>query len=166
MPLPLLLASLVGPLDSAVPPSLRLHQPLLLPLAGVITQGVHADHPALDIACSVGAPVVASHSGSGSTQWSATHGWTFVLQGDDGLETRYSHLAQGAPAGRYSAGEVIGLCGNTGRWTTGPHLHFSANRPSRLADLAPAPAPAALERALASAAWLPQPAAAAAVALP
>lgn len=166
MPLPLLLASLVGPLDSAVPPSLRLHQPLLLPLAGVITQGVHADHPALDIACSVGAPVVAAHHGSGSTQWSATHGWTFVLQGDDGLETRYSHLAQGAPSGRYSAGEVIGLCGNTGRWSTGPHLHFSANRPSRLADLAPAPAPAVLERALASAAWLPQPAAAAAVALP
>lgn len=166
MPLPLLLASLAGSLGPSIQAPLQVREPLVLPLAGVITQGVHSSHPALDIACSVGAPVVAAHHGSGSTQWSATHGWTFVLQGDDGLETRYSHLVQGAPSGRYSAGEVIGLCGNTGRWGTGPHLHFSANRPSRLADLAPAPAPAALERALASAAWLPQPTASAAGVLP
>jgi murein DD-endopeptidase MepM/ murein hydrolase activator NlpD len=160
LPLPLLLASLAGPLQTGPSPSLRQPETLLLPLAGVVTQGVHADHPAIDIACSTGAPVVAAHAGSGSTQWSSTHGWTFVLRADDGLETRYSHLAQGAPAGRYSAGDLIGLCGNTGRWSTGPHLHFSSNRPSRLAQLAPALPLAVVQRALASAAWLLQPAAA------
>jgi murein DD-endopeptidase MepM/ murein hydrolase activator NlpD len=147
-------------LQTGVSPAVVHPEPLLLPLVGVVTQGVHAGHPAIDIACSTGAPVVAAHGGSGSTHWSSTHGWTFVLQGADGLETRYSHLAQGAPAGQYKAGDLIGLCGNTGRWSTGPHLHFSSNRPGRLADLAPALPQAALQRALASAAWLLQPAAA------
>ncbi len=107
LPLPLLLAFLVGPLQTGVSPAVGDPEPLRLPLVGVVTQGVHAGHPAIDIACNTGAPVVAAHGGSGRTHWSSTHGWTFVLQGADGLETRYSHLAQGAPAGQYKAGDLI-----------------------------------------------------------
>ena len=65
----------------------------------------------------------AAHDGVGRSRWTATHGWTFHLAGA-GIKTRYSHLNAGAPAGSYDRGQIIGLCGNTGRWSTGPHLHF------------------------------------------
>ena len=51
---------------------------------------------------------------------------------------RYSHLNAGAPAGSYDRGEIIGLCGNTGRWSTGPHLHFEAE-PLHLLDVLESP---------------------------
>ncbi len=111
--------------------------PLLRPMPGVITQGVRPGHPALDIACMVGTPVKAAHDGKGGPQYSHTHGNVFGLRGSDGLETRYAHLDSTKPGGTYKRGEVIGACGNTGAWTTGPHLHFESNRPellNRLAD--------------------------------
>ena len=66
-----------------------------------------------------------------------THGWTFHLAGA-GVKTRYSHLNAGAPAGSYDRGQIIGLCGNTGRWSTGPHLHFEAE-PLHLLDVLESP---------------------------
>ena len=103
---------------------------LLLPMSGVVTQGVEDDHPALDIACRVGHPVRAAHDGVGRSRWIGTHGWTFHLNGS-GVISRYSHLSVGASAGAYRRGEIIGLCGSTGRWSTGPHLHFEVE-PLRL----------------------------------
>lgn len=126
---------------------------LLMPLGGVITQGVHPGHQALDIACLPGTPVHAAHKGIGRTHWSSDLGWTFVLRREDGLETSYSHLRQGAPSGAYEAGEVVGLCGNTGRLSTGPHLHFASNRPDRLKNLV-TPTTAILAAALEKADWL------------
>ena len=35
-------------------------------------------------------------------------------------------------------GQIIGLCGNTGRWSTGPHLHFEAE-PLHLLDVLESP---------------------------
>ncbi len=113
-----------------------------MPMAGVITQPVRDGHPAIDISCVEGTPVHAAHDGKGSTRWNRDLGWTFTLRGPDGLETTYAHLQSGAPAGSYGRGEVIGLCGNTGRLTTGAHLHFGSNRPERLAVLAPPIQPA------------------------
>lgn len=92
-------------------------------MSGVVTQGVEPDHPAIDIACRVGRPVRAAHDGVGRSRWTGTHGWTFHLDGS-GVTSRYSHLSAGAPPGAYQRGEIIGFCGNTGRWSTGPHLHF------------------------------------------
>lgn len=108
---------------------------LLRPMPGVITQGVRAGHPALDIACMVGTAVKAAHDGQGRVRRSHTHGITFELRGADGLETSYSHLHAAKPAGAYKRGEQIGECGNTGSWTTGPHLHFGSNRPELLNHL-------------------------------
>jgi peptidoglycan LD-endopeptidase LytH len=108
---------------------------LLQPMAGVITQGVRPEHPALDIACAPGTPVRAAHDGSSSEQSSYTHGITVVLVGSDGLETRYSHLQQALAHGPVNRGDVIGLCGNTGIWSNGPHLHFESNRPELLGNL-------------------------------
>jgi murein DD-endopeptidase MepM/ murein hydrolase activator NlpD len=110
-------------------------QRLLRPMPGVITQGVRPGHPAIDIACLVGTPVKAAHDGEGRVRRSHTHGITFELRGPDGLQTSYSHLHSAKPGGAYKRGEQIGECGNTGSWTTGPHLHFESNRPELLNHL-------------------------------
>ena len=55
-----------------------------------------------------------------------------------GVKTRYSYLSVGAPAGSYSRGQIIGLCGTTGRWSTSAHLHFEAE-PMHLMDLLESP---------------------------
>ena len=104
-------------------------------MPGVITQGVRPGHPAIDIACIPGTAVRAAHDGQGSSNRSYTHGITVVLQGPDGLQTSYSHLQSASPAGRFSRGDVIGSCGSTGIWSSGPHLHFESNRPELLGSL-------------------------------
>ena len=104
-------------------------------MPGVITQGVRVGHPAIDIACIPGAPVRAAHDGQGHVERSTTHGITFVLNGADGLQTRYSHLQAAVPAGPYQQGARIGSCGNTGIWSSGPHLHFESNRTELLGSL-------------------------------
>lgn len=105
-------------------------------MPGVITQGVRPGHPAIDIACAVGAEVRAAHDGQAEVEQSYTHGTTVVLAGSDGLITRYSHLSSAMPAGAFRRGDLIGHCGNTGIWSSGPHLHFESNRPELLSDLA------------------------------
>ena len=115
---------------------------LLHPMPGVITQGVREGHPAIDIACFVGTPVRAAHDGEGHVRRSYTHGITFELHGPDGLKTSYSHLHTVMPAGNYQRGDQIGTCGNTGIWSSGPHLHFESNRPELLGSLIRDDAPA------------------------
>jgi peptidoglycan LD-endopeptidase LytH len=113
-------------------------------MPGVITQGVREGHPAIDIACITGTPVRAAHDGHGSVRRSRTHGTTFELRGPDGLETSYSHLHTAMPAGSYKRGDQIGTCGNTGIWSSGPHLHFESNRPELLGSLIEEEMPTAL----------------------
>ena len=108
---------------------------LLQPMPGVITQGVRPGHPAIDIACAVGTEVRAAHDGRGQVERTYTLGTTMVLEGSDGLVTRYSHLESAMPAAEFRRGEVIGHCGSSGIWSTGPHLHFESNRPELLGDL-------------------------------
>jgi len=104
-------------------------------MPGVVTQDAHAEHPALDIACAVGTPVRAAHDGVASVIRRHTHGNTVVLVGNNGLETSYSHLHSAQGPGTYKRGDLIGHCGNSGAWTTGPHLHFETNRPYLLGNL-------------------------------
>ena len=110
---------------------------LLQPIPGVITQGVRPGHPAIDIACATGTPVRAAHDGIGQVQRSHTYGITMVLRGSGGLITSYSHLQSAAGSGSFNRGDVIGSCGNTGIWSSGPHLHFESNRPELLSSLEP-----------------------------
>ena len=117
---------------------------LLQPIPGVITQGVRPGHPAIDIACAPGTPVRAAHDGIGQVQRSHTHGITMVLRGSGGLITSYSHLQSAAGSGSFNRGDVIGSCGNTGIWSSGPHLHFETNRPELLGSLLVEEAPTTL----------------------
>lgn len=108
---------------------------LLHPMPGVITQGVRPGHPAIDIACAPGTVVRAAHDGVAQVERSYTHGITVVIHGSDGLETSYSHLQRAEASGAIPRGAVIGRCGNTGIWSSGPHLHFESNRPELLGNL-------------------------------
>lgn len=102
--------------------------PLAWPLRGVVTQGYHSRHRALDIASAYGARVYASHSGRVTYARFSPDGWLgfrVVIVHDNGLTTAYSHLSgifveEGQVVSR---GQVIGQVGSTGN-STGPHVHF------------------------------------------
>ena len=100
-----------------------------VPMYGTITQMPHAEHEnATDIACVTGRPVRAVTSGEGKVHYSPTMGWVFTLTSPSGkVVTSYSHLDAAYPPGWCERGDVIGECGNTGSWSTGPHLHFWSN---------------------------------------
>lgn len=89
-------------------------------------------HYGIDIPAGEGTQVTAPADGKVmSYTWSDACGWTMVV--DHGINergqritTRYLHLsAKVAGVGEtVKAGDVIAKVGNTGYYTTGPHLHF------------------------------------------
>lgn len=110
-----------------------------------VTQGFHgaethdaAQAFAVDFLCEEGDPVVASHSGKvWAVKEDSNHGCAdaacqndanyVILDHGDGSYTHYHHLrylgALVKPGDNVCAGQIIGLCGNTG-YSGGPHLHF------------------------------------------
>ena len=120
---------------------------LLQPVEGVLTQGVTTAHRAIDLSCVAGAPVHAAHDGVGVSHWDRDLGLVVTLRDSQGLITTYGHLQSAAPAGSFLRGAVIGTCGNSGRLTTGAHLHFGSNQLDRLQQLA-SPLPAATDVAV------------------
>lgn len=117
-----------------------------------VTQGFHgyrshhSDQPySVDFKCEEGEPIVASRDGvvweikedsdSGCSDPTCLPQENYViLDHGDGTYTLYNHLLfKGAlvePGEQVCAGEVIGLCGNTG-YSDGSHLHFSLLDASR-----------------------------------
>lgn len=84
----------------------------------------HHDYPAIDLATSTGTPTYAITSGTVTTYWSNSCGYTLDIAGDDGASYRYCHLSSYVvQSGRVSAGQHIAYTGNTGH-STGPHLHL------------------------------------------
>lgn len=100
------------------------------PHNGVVTQEWSPEHPGLDFACRTGTSVVAAHSGELTSGYNGRMGnYVYVTNGD--VRTYYAHLQTVQPNGWYEQGEQIATCGNTGSWSTGPHLHFESNVPYR-----------------------------------
>jgi len=72
----------------------------------------------------IGTPILApfdgylTHYGS----LSADGGLGVALAGH-GRVFHGQHLSSRRPSGAFREGDIIGLSGNTGRWTDGPHLH-------------------------------------------
>lgn len=102
---------------------------LVRPLAGGRkTQGIHG-HNGVDIAASVGTPVVASASGTiisaKSSGYNGGYGEMIIIAHAGNVQTVYGHLSRVdvAVGQTVSQGQVIGAVGNTGK-STGPHLHF------------------------------------------
>lgn len=85
-------------------------------------------HNGWDFAVPVGTPVYATHDGviqfAGiDSTMSLTVG---IDSSDDRFRTLYCHLSEIKVkyGQKVQKGELIALSGNTGRYTTGPHLHF------------------------------------------
>ena len=98
------------------------------PVPGVITQEPNPGHEAYDFACRVGTPVLAVHGGRVVRFRDGFLGNQVRVYGPDGVVSLYAHLdAFEQSASDVNKGDVIGYCGNTGAWSTGPHLHFESN---------------------------------------
>ena len=102
----------------------------LPPVEGVITQDPSFYHQAYDFSCIPGSPVRAVHAGSGSFKYDYKMGWTYTVRYEDRV-TSYSHLGEVGPRTYVLEGDVIGLCGDTGAYSSGPHVHFESNKPYR-----------------------------------
>ena len=92
------------------------------------SQGIHG-YNGVDIATSVGTPILASASGnvilSKGSGWNGGYGIYVVIEHPNKTQTLYAHMVKNISyQGQYVAqGQIIGYVGSTGR-STGPHLHF------------------------------------------
>ncbi|MGJ8683027.1 MAG: M23 family metallopeptidase [Nonlabens sp.] len=99
------------------------------PVTGTISDSFNADksHYAVDITAAANSPVKAAADGTVIfSGWSADTGNTILMEHSYGVITVYKHMAtlNKKQNSQVQAGEVIGIVGNTGELTTGPHLHF------------------------------------------
>lgn len=102
---------------------------LFSPLNGVLSQTYEAEkkHYAIDIVAPKDTPVKAVADGTVIfAEWTVETGYVIILEHKDGLISVYKHngsLNKGQ-GDVVRAGEVLASVGNTGEYTTGPHLHF------------------------------------------
>lgn len=99
------------------------------PVTGTISDGFDAQkkHYAVDITAAANSPVKAAADGTVIfAGWSSDTGNTVIMEHAYGVITAYKHMAtlNKSQNDQVQAGEVLGIVGNTGELTTGPHLHF------------------------------------------
>jgi len=107
-------------------------RPLVRPTRGVVTQGYHSYHRAIDIADRSKPPIWAAAAGTvvkaSSGTWGGGYGNHVIIDHGNGMQTLYAHMDYlTVSVGQHvNQGEVIGRMGNTGRvyGVTGIHLHF------------------------------------------
>lgn len=83
-------------------------------------------HYGLDLAEPKGSPIYASFDGVVRiSKYNRSYGNLIVIRHNNGLETYYAHLSRRdvMPGDIVKAGDIVGLCGNTGR-SYGSHLHY------------------------------------------
>jgi murein DD-endopeptidase MepM/ murein hydrolase activator NlpD len=110
------------------------------PAEGFITSGYGPRsgrmHEGIDLAASMGAPVVAARGGVVvRAGWRDGYGYAVEIGHGGGISTLYAHLSEIlAGVGRNVAqGELVARVGSTGR-STGPHLHFEIRTPGGKVD--------------------------------
>ncbi len=103
--------------------------PLSLPANGYLTRGFDPEqfHFGIDFAGKVGSPVLAAADGNVVfAGWTYDYGYVIMVVHPEGYMTVYKHnqslLKNAGESVR--RGEMIALLGNTGRTSSGPHLHF------------------------------------------
>ena len=94
-------------------------------------------HKGMDFKAAVGTPLFTPRDAKvARANWNlAANGNCVELHFADGVVAKYLHLSRtDVSAGeRVSAGDTIGLSGNTGH-STGPHLHYQLNRGKQVVD--------------------------------
>lgn len=89
-------------------------------------------HPAIDIPCPRGTPVVASDAGVIIyARYTGGYGYLITIDHGNNVTTKYGHLSsiKVKLGQKVYQGQVIAASGSTGR-STGPHLHFELTNQS------------------------------------
>ncbi len=99
------------------------------PVKGLVTNSYSAgdSHYGTDVVAAANEIVKATLDGTiVMATWTIETGWVIQIQHDNNLISTYKHNAELLKkAGDYvKAGEAIAIIGNSGEFTTGPHLHF------------------------------------------
>ena len=99
------------------------------PLRGAITNNFNAQgsHFGIDIVSNLNEPVLSVLDGTVVFEgWTLEAGYVIEVQHKNDLISIYKHNSQllKRMGDRVVAGEPIAIIGNTGEYTTGPHLHF------------------------------------------
>jgi murein DD-endopeptidase MepM/ murein hydrolase activator NlpD len=92
------------------------------PVSGAMNQL----HRGIDLRAACGTGVLSAGEGLVTfADWTNSSGNTIKIRHGN-LTTRYAHLSElrVSRGARVKAGQLIGLSGDTGRQSTGPHLHF------------------------------------------
>lgn len=102
---------------------------LFPPVNGTISEGydLKTKHYAVDIVVAKDTPVKATADGTVIfAEWTAETGYVIILEHSQELISVYKHNSSltKQQGDLVKAGEVIAMAGNTGEYTTGPHLHF------------------------------------------
>lgn len=102
---------------------------LFPPVNGTISEGydVKTKHYAVDIVVAKNTPVKATADGTIIfAEWTAETGYVVIIEHSQELISVYKHNASltKEQGDLVKSGEVIAMAGNTGEFTTGPHLHF------------------------------------------
>lgn len=99
---------------------------------GVVDNMHPTGHHGIDFGCGPNTPVQAAFAGVAKSYWDSDLGNVVEVDHGNGYKTMYCHLnSSGVQAGMaVTQGQVIGGSGNTGKQTTGAHLHFALKGPS------------------------------------
>jgi len=99
------------------------------PVEGIVLQSfnISKSHYGIDISTSEKSPIIASSNGTVVfSEFSSDDGNTIILLHNGGYLSVYKHnsLLLKKIGDVVKSGDLIAISGNTGRHTTGPHLHF------------------------------------------
>ena len=106
-----------------------LHIHLFKPIDGIVTEeySPEKEHYAIDIVAKKDEPVKSVAAGSViMSSWTDDSGYVIGVQHDHNLVSFYKHNAVLLKkVGDFvQAGDILGIVGNSGELTSGPHLHF------------------------------------------
>ncbi len=103
------------------------------PFHGIISQGYHKYHHAIDIASNSG-DIYAADKGLvvRAGWWKGGYGNAVQIDHGNGYVTTYAHMSSMAVSigDKVERGQKIGVVGSTGR-STGPHVHFTVQKDGR-----------------------------------
>ena len=117
-------------IDNAESDNLGLSQiHFFIPLQGVVTEDFNstADHFGIDLVSKPNARISAVLDGTVIfSGWTLETGYVIYLQHNNNLISVYKHNAEllKSTGDKVNAGEAIAIIGNTGEFSSGPHLHF------------------------------------------
>ena len=99
------------------------------PIQGVITEpfNLSINHPYIDVAAPKGSIIYSILDGTViSADWNDQTGYTIQIQHDNNLISIYKHAERvlKSTGDKIEAGTPIAIVGNTGKLSTGEHLHF------------------------------------------